>query len=199
MITRAPSHVGLVPDAVAPPLPSSPPSLPPPHPPPPTPTPPGTVTRAHYDDYENVYVQVVGYKFVRLYAPADSDKMYRVVSATGAANPGRAGGDKAPAPAAAGGAGGGGKGGGKGSAGGGKGGGKGKPAAPTAAAPDATLAQGNVSAVDVEHPDLAAHPAFAGAHHYDAVLGPGDCLYIPKGWWHYLRALTTSWSVNFWF
>ena len=66
------------------------------------------------------------------------------------------------------------------------------------AAAAATVAQGNVSNVDVEHPDLARFPLFAKARHFDAILGPGDALFIPKGWWHYVRALTPSFSVNFW-
>ena len=61
-----------------------------------------------------------------------------------------------------------------------------------------TTAQGNISAVDAETPDLAAHPLFGGAHPVDCLLGPGDALFIPKGWWHYVRALTVSASVNFW-
>lgn len=31
-----------------------------------------------------------------------------------------------------------------------------------------------------------------------AELGPGDALFIPRGWWHHARALTVSASVNFW-
>jgi len=63
---------------------------------------------------------------------------------------------------------------------------------------DATTAQGNVSAVDVETPDLDAHPRFAGARAWDAILGPGDVLVIPRGWWHYVRSMTVSASINFW-
>ena len=68
-------------------------------------------------------------------------------------------------------------------------------------------AQGNVSAVDVEAPlgdpadaasTAARFPLFARAQPYDVLLGPGDAVFIPKGWWHYVRALTTSASVNFW-
>ena len=29
--------------------------------------------------------------------------------------------------------------------------------------------------------------------------GPGDVLFIPRSVWHYVRSLTTSCSVNFWF
>ncbi len=32
-----------------------------------------------------------------------------------------------------------------------------------------------------------------------AVLEGGDALYIPQGWLHCVRSLTTSASVNFWF
>ena len=30
------------------------------------------------------------------------------------------------------------------------------------------------------------------------VLGPGDALFIPAGWWHYVTSLSVSISVNFW-
>jgi hypothetical protein len=32
----------------------------------------------------------------------------------------------------------------------------------------------------------------------ETILGPGDCLFIPRGWWHYVRALTPSASVSYW-
>ncbi|KAF6767060.1 JmjC [Kalmanozyma brasiliensis GHG001] len=32
-----------------------------------------------------------------------------------------------------------------------------------------------------------------------AVLGPGDLLYMPPGWWHSLRSLARSFSVSIWF
>ena len=31
------------------------------------------------------------------------------------------------------------------------------------------------------------------------VIGPGETLFVPRGWWHYVRALEPSFSVNFWF
>jgi hypothetical protein len=40
---------------------------------------------------------------------------------------------------------------------------------------------------------------FRKARYVDAVIGPGDCLYVPVGWWHYVRSLTPSFSVSFWF
>ena len=33
----------------------------------------------------------------------------------------------------------------------------------------------------------------------NAILGPGDLLYMPPGWWHSLRSLTRSFSVSTWF
>ena len=29
-------------------------------------------------------------------------------------------------------------------------------------------------------------------------LAPGDALLIPRGWWHYARSLSVSFSVSFW-
>jgi len=55
------------------------------------------------------------------------------------------------------------------------------------------------SPVRVESPDLSSYPNFAEAEYEEAILGPGDVLYIPRSHWHYVRALSTSVSVNFWF
>ncbi|KAK1771372.1 Clavaminate synthase-like protein [Phialemonium atrogriseum] len=32
----------------------------------------------------------------------------------------------------------------------------------------------------------------------DCILEPGDTVYIPVGWWHYVRGLSVSFSVSFW-
>jgi ribosomal protein L16 Arg81 hydroxylase len=42
-------------------------------------------------------------------------------------------------------------------------------------------------------------PRFKEAKYVDAILAPGDSLYLPVGWWHYIRSLTPSFSVSFWF
>ncbi len=58
---------------------------------------------------------------------------------------------------------------------------------------------GNTSQVtDAENPDLDAFPEFALAEGYHCVLGPGDLLYIPPGCWHYVRSLSVSFSISFW-
>ncbi|KAL7627597.1 hypothetical protein AAE478_001790 [Parahypoxylon ruwenzoriense] len=40
--------------------------------------------------------------------------------------------------------------------------------------------------------------AFRELHFVDCILEPGDALYIPIGWWHYVRGLSVSFSVSFW-
>lgn len=41
-------------------------------------------------------------------------------------------------------------------------------------------------------------PRYSKADYQEALLAPGDCIYIPRGWWHYVRSLSTSFSVSFW-
>lgn len=53
--------------------------------------------------------------------------------------------------------------------------------------------------VDLDAPDAAQRwPGLAQAPVQDCLLRPGQMLYIPPGWWHYVRALTTSFSCSFW-
>ncbi|EOD37976.1 hypothetical protein EMIHUDRAFT_361914 [Emiliania huxleyi CCMP1516] len=44
-----------------------------------------------------------------------------------------------------------------------------------------------------------AHASAADAAYVETILAPGDMLFIPKSVWHYVRSLTTSVSVNYWF
>ncbi len=55
------------------------------------------------------------------------------------------------------------------------------------------------SQVSPEHPDLVKHPRFKNAVLHEAVVGPGDVLFIPKGWWHYFAAQEVSISLNCWY
>lgn len=55
------------------------------------------------------------------------------------------------------------------------------------------------SQVSPEHPDLAKHPRFKKAILHEAVVGPGDVLFIPKGWWHYFASVDISISLNCWY
>jgi lysine-specific demethylase 8 len=54
------------------------------------------------------------------------------------------------------------------------------------------------SQVDPENPDLQKFPRFAECPRLEYQLEPGDLLYIPRGWWHFLAADNISISVNCW-
>jgi len=106
-----------------------------------------TVTLLHFDSYDNLLVQVAGFKYVVLFPVDQNDKLYLQ------------NGDEALG----------------------------------------LLSQGNTSKVNISEPDLASMPAYADAQGTCTILGPGDTLFIPQGMWHYVRSLTPSLSVNFWF
>lgn len=56
--------------------------------------------------------------------------------------------------------------------------------------------KGNTSRVeDPDHPDLEKFPLFAEATQYRGIIGPGEALFVPSGWWHTARVVTTSISV----
>jgi hypothetical protein len=56
----------------------------------------------------------------------------------------------------------------------------------------------HVSRVNPERPNLATFPAFADARAFGAVLEAGELLYLPPGWWHHVRSLGVTISVNTW-
>jgi lysine-specific demethylase 8 len=45
-------------------------------------------------------------------------------------------------------------------------------------------------------PDYEKHPLLAEAEYREGDVGPGDVMYVPQGWWHATRSLTTSISIS---
>uniref|UniRef100_A0A1Z5KWR7 JmjC domain-containing protein 5 n=1 Tax=Ornithodoros moubata TaxID=6938 RepID=A0A1Z5KWR7_ORNMO len=56
----------------------------------------------------------------------------------------------------------------------------------------------NTSQVDVENPDLDKFPSFSQAKYTECVLSPGEMLYIPPKCWHFVKSLSPSMSLSFW-
>lgn len=58
----------------------------------------------------------------------------------------------------------------------------------------------NTSQVNLDSNQKGKFPNFPWNSHYlETTLKPGDALFIPKGWWHYVRSLSSSISISFWF
>ncbi|WP_002635701.1 cupin-like domain-containing protein [Myxococcus hansupus] len=56
---------------------------------------------------------------------------------------------------------------------------------------------GTFSEVDAALPDPARFPLYGEATVLEAVVEPGEMLFLPVGWWHWVRALDVSASVTF--
>ncbi|KAK1978924.1 JmjC domain-containing protein [Colletotrichum cereale] len=148
--------------------------------------PAGTITPLHTDGYHNLLCQVVGAKYVRLYAPRDSEAL----CPRGVGDDDDDDGDDALAE--------------EGGKGAGEQGGEGE----EEEGPRRKVDMSNTSAFDVgavegwdpdpEGRDAIELEEFHGLRHWDCVLEAGDALYIPIGWWHYVRSLSVSFSVSFW-
>lgn len=55
----------------------------------------------------------------------------------------------------------------------------------------------NAARVDPESPDLARYPRLRDAQPLVVDLGPGEGIYIPRRWWHHVRTLRPTISMNF--
>ena len=56
----------------------------------------------------------------------------------------------------------------------------------------------NSSQIDLDDPQQLQKHGIADLEFVDCILEAGDALFIPKGWWHYIRSLDVSFSVSFW-
>jgi hypothetical protein len=53
------------------------------------------------------------------------------------------------------------------------------------------------SQVDLDRIDYDRFPAFRNVTVVDVEIGPGDLLFLPVGWWHYVRGLELSITMTF--
>lgn len=56
----------------------------------------------------------------------------------------------------------------------------------------------NGACVDPEAPDLRRFPLLARARPLVAEIGPGETIFIPRGYWHHVRSLESTIAVNWW-
>ncbi|KAK5731452.1 hypothetical protein LTR17_011340 [Elasticomyces elasticus] len=117
--------------------------------------PKGTKTPLHTDPYHNILCQVVGYKYVRLYPPKETCRLYpRGVDEKGISMH-------------------------------------------NTSQVDMSRLWKDARAEDVERMSQN-FPLFREAEYVEGIIGPGDSLYVPLGWWHYVESLSTSFSTSFW-
>jgi hypoxia-inducible factor 1-alpha inhibitor (HIF hydroxylase) len=53
--------------------------------------------------------------------------------------------------------------------------------------------------IDIENPDYNRFPKFRQAKCVQGIVHPGDVLYLPPYWFHYVKSLDVTISVNFWY
>ncbi len=68
-----------------------------------------------------------------------------------------------------------------------------------------TIDLSNTSRIDLSAIELspaedwdAIYPGFGAVPYVECLLGAGEALYVPIGWWHYVRSCATGVSVSFW-
>ena len=135
-----------------------------------------TISPVHHDPYHNILCQVVGTKYVRLYSPAHSDALLPRAKDEPAPHTSRIDHPQ-----------------------------KGTGTPDEGECSSETIDMSNTSRVDVAAMELSpledwdeVYPGISLIPYTECILHPGQALYIPVGWWHYVRSCSIGISVSFW-
>lgn len=110
----------------------------------------GTVSPLHFDAYHNILVQLSGYKFIRLYPPTESAKLYPMSGRM-----------------------------------------------TNNSQVDLQLYYCSLLTGTGDEEYVQRFVATKDAKYLDCIIGPGDMIYIPRGWWHYIQAIDEK-TANAW-